>query len=164
MEYNYLTELYHYGVKGQKWGIRRYQNPDGSLKKGHKKRYGEWPPKGKTIFESDKTDSFRLRRKDGTVDYAVSTYSNIGKRKNVAVNLITNSEDMTTKASKTKMQKAQKFVDEFVEDSSVTKSKLHSLDIEIDKGKAYATYFLQNNPLPLKVEYDTSTGEIVNKR
>ena len=24
-------ELYHYGTKGMRWGIRRYQNPDGSL-------------------------------------------------------------------------------------------------------------------------------------
>lgn len=24
-------ELYHWGVKGQRWGVRRYQNPDGSL-------------------------------------------------------------------------------------------------------------------------------------
>ena len=23
--------LMHYGIKGQKWGIRRYQNPDGTL-------------------------------------------------------------------------------------------------------------------------------------
>ena len=25
------NELYHHGILGQKWGIRRYQNPDGSL-------------------------------------------------------------------------------------------------------------------------------------
>lgn len=34
-------ELYHYGVKGQKWGIRRFQNSDGSLKPAGKKRYGD---------------------------------------------------------------------------------------------------------------------------
>ncbi len=31
--------LYHYGVKGQKWGVRRYQNKDGSLTPSGKKRY-----------------------------------------------------------------------------------------------------------------------------
>lgn len=34
------NELYHYGIKGQKWGIRRFQNPDGSLTSAGKKRYG----------------------------------------------------------------------------------------------------------------------------
>lgn len=31
-------ELYHYGVKGMKWGVRRYQNEDGSLTSLGKKR------------------------------------------------------------------------------------------------------------------------------
>lgn len=34
-----MNELYHHGVKGQKWGIRRYQYTDGSLTPAGKKRY-----------------------------------------------------------------------------------------------------------------------------
>ena len=37
---NYYTELYHHGIKGQKWGIRRFQNEDGSLNYNGKMRYG----------------------------------------------------------------------------------------------------------------------------
>lgn len=37
MDNNTLT---HWGIKGQKWGVRRYQNADGSLTPAGKKRYG----------------------------------------------------------------------------------------------------------------------------
>lgn len=35
------TYIAHFGIKGQKWGRRRYQNKDGSLTPEGKKRYSE---------------------------------------------------------------------------------------------------------------------------
>lgn len=32
------NELCHFGIKGQKWGVRRYQNPDGTLTEEGKRR------------------------------------------------------------------------------------------------------------------------------
>lgn len=42
-------ELYHHGILGMKWGIRRYQNKDGSLTAAGRKRYGS-----KEALEVDK--------------------------------------------------------------------------------------------------------------
>lgn len=41
MDYN---EIYHHGIKGQKWGVRRYQNKDGSLTPAGKKRQRDTSP------------------------------------------------------------------------------------------------------------------------
>lgn len=38
MDNNYLA---HHGIKGQKWGVRRYQTKDGSLTSAGKKRYSK---------------------------------------------------------------------------------------------------------------------------
>ena len=38
-DYLKIKELYHWGIKGQKWGVRRYQNEDGTLTESGRARY-----------------------------------------------------------------------------------------------------------------------------
>ena len=69
-------ELYHWGILGQKWGIRRYQNPDGTLTEAGKKRY--WGG------GSDYTHVGRKRYiKDLVKDYNQINGTNVNLRKAV---------------------------------------------------------------------------------
>lgn len=52
-------ELYHHGIKGMRWGIRRFQNPDGSLTKAGIRRYGDKSPY--EVKTSD-GDTFRVSK------------------------------------------------------------------------------------------------------
>lgn len=47
--------LYHHGIKGQKWGIRRFQNKDGSLTAAGRKRRGEGDGDNGTNSSKDET-------------------------------------------------------------------------------------------------------------
>lgn len=50
-----LTELYHHGIKGQKWGVRRFQRKDGTRTAAGKKRYGK-------SSEKEETNNDRLKK------------------------------------------------------------------------------------------------------
>ncbi len=55
------TELYHHGIKGQKWGIRRYQNEDGTLTEEGRQRYLH---DNMTAGERRRYEKGKLSRKD----------------------------------------------------------------------------------------------------
>ena len=64
----YEVYLAHHGIKGQKWGVRRYQNEDGSLTAAGKMHYGvdskgNLSEKGKKKFGQDLV---RQKRKENT--------------------------------------------------------------------------------------------------
>lgn len=39
-EIEYRNELYHHGIKGMKWGVRRFQNADGTYTESGRQHYG----------------------------------------------------------------------------------------------------------------------------
>lgn len=74
-------ELYHWGIKGMKWGVRRFQNKDGSLTNAGNKRYGdESPGSGKRTSSNNGSKTPRqgliARRKDSlTQKYIAKGYN-----------------------------------------------------------------------------------------
>ena len=94
------TYLIHHGIPKQRWGVRRFQNKDGSLTAAGKRRYGSSNEHGNTI--SNKEGKKQLRRDykkaDATAAEAVlsgtskvlndagNTVGNIGKNKSKVVN------------------------------------------------------------------------------
>jgi len=69
MEYEII---YHSGIKGMKWGVRRYQNPDGSLTPAGKKRYNK-------TLEKVRAEEKALKEKAKVAKTTEATKSKIDK-------------------------------------------------------------------------------------
>ena len=77
-----IDELVHYGIKGQKWGVRRYQNKDGSLTPAGKKRYDESDEEREEREKKEKTKKTKAKVATAAVaTAAVATTAAMNKDK-----------------------------------------------------------------------------------
>ena len=77
MDYLRMHELYHWGIKGQKWGIRRYQNPDGSLTEEGKARYGGDSYNKLSQNQKDRYNADQTKAEVATFDTVSKTASGV---------------------------------------------------------------------------------------
>lgn len=70
------SDLQHHGILGQKWGVRRYQNKDGSLTAAGRSRYHEKVKEYKN--EYDKASRMNDEADEAWLDVK-NQYRNLGK-------------------------------------------------------------------------------------
>lgn len=68
---NNTDELYHHGIKGQKWGVRRFQNEDGSLTPRGQKRVDKYAGKVRKNMEM-KRMAYKEAKRTGTKEERVA--------------------------------------------------------------------------------------------
>lgn len=62
---DYRSYLEHHGIKGMKWGHRRFQNEDGTLTPAGKQRYRSITGERLTVLENKRTPGTYVITKDG---------------------------------------------------------------------------------------------------
>ena len=148
--------LAHHGVKGQRWGVRRFQNPDGSLTEKGKRRM-------KTLQgKSDKLDAKKAKLNSPKNMVKLSQYKSLSADRHAAANQHKADEDFyRNKASYAHTKYVQQAKKAAKYDDYITKHQ--NKEAKIDRKKIKVESML--NPLKeIDAEYARSLAEKVDKR
>ena len=164
--------LAHHGVKGQRWGVRRFQNPDGSLTEKGKRRMETLQGK------SDKLDAKKAKLNSPKNMVKLSQYKSLSADRHAAANRHKADEDfyrnkasyaLNNHGSKVATKNADKAHTKYVQEAKKAAeyddyiTKHQNKEAKIDRKKIKVDSKL--NPLKeIDAQYARSLAEKVDKR
>lgn len=135
MDFREYSELYHYGVKGMHWGVRRYQNPDGILTaagKLHNAKEKVLDAVGDTLGKDSKTIN-KVTKTSGKLRKAYFDMQRAGiKYKNGKYKYSNKKDDPEKyKAQRALQAKAKRYAEEYVKaNNDVPMSYIQSVNAQ----------------------------------
>lgn len=148
----YSDELCHYGIRGMRWGIRRYQNPDGTLTEAGRKRVLKLRDSNSRLTgrrdKLTKRMEFQTRKYANSISKANQKAAELRVKEYGLFTTKARADKLEYKASKLEARAAQKAmkidrtkariakIDALVSKNNRKISELNSA--EISKGKDYA--------------------------
>lgn len=139
MNQNNTDELYHYGVLNMRWGVRRYQNKDGSLTPAGKRRAAKLKDKylqvtgkklvGKAVSTKDKStkqnkeDIHKKKNVDTMSDAELKEKTNRLNLENNYINAINSYNNLNPKQVSRGQKLVKKIMDDIVVPSATEVGK-----------------------------------------
>lgn len=133
-QYAYSSELYHHGIKGQKWGVRRFRKKDGSLTPAGEKRYSSTGLKSAIARrQNEKVDKSFNNWKENTQkrDNAIA----LGKKANVAK--LAYEKDRSNKQLKSDYKQANKEYKKALNENTTYRKGVVKKEVGQDASRKY---------------------------
>ena len=153
-------ELTHWGIKGQKWGVRRFQNKDGTLTAAGKKR--------KNNYRSTDLKSALARRSNEKVDEGFKKWNENSKKRDNAIELgkkaiaakLAYEKDPSNKELKTAYKSANKEYKKALSENTTYRKGVVRQEVGKDASRKYLS---EAKKVKKQLDKDPSNKELQKK-